>query len=221
MNISMPTDRGPYIHTSSGLRFYPFYPKVCEVRSIDIINGLANKCRFSGQTNRFYSILDHSIRVMNVVKYLISQELKRLGKSLVLPNDLLLKSFLHDSPEAYLADIPTPIKPFIFGWREAESSIQLVIHEYFGLQPENSPEETAMIKMADHIMVRIEADELFTPDVADMLHQEFDDRGMVKPSPDHYSVSFSELSGKDSYRRFYDRGKVEVMKEAKTILGIE
>ena len=45
-----------------------------------------------------------------------------------------LWALLHDATEAYLVDVPRPLKPFLVGYREAEDKIARAVCERFGLQ---------------------------------------------------------------------------------------
>lgn len=118
----------PSICTASGIEFDPFDPRVENVRIDDIAHALANTCRFGGHTREFYSVAQHSI--------LVSQ---------YLPRNLALYGLLHDAGEAYLLDVPSPIKQFAtfllpgvpepVRWGDVESHVRLTIEHAFGLPP--------------------------------------------------------------------------------------
>lgn len=59
----------------------------------DIQSGLASEQRFAGQIERPYSVLQHSLLVAFLV-----------------PPECRLQALMHDAPEAYLRDIPSPAK---------------------------------------------------------------------------------------------------------------
>lgn len=59
----------------------------------DIARGLARAPRYAGQTERPYSVLQHSLLVAHMVE----------------PRHRL-HALLHDAPEAYLCDVPSPAK---------------------------------------------------------------------------------------------------------------
>jgi len=82
-----------WIQTYTGKKFYPLEPRAEDVCIEDIAHHLALTNRFSGATALPYSVAQHSVLV-----------------SLHVPPRLALHGLLHDAAEAYLADIPGPIK---------------------------------------------------------------------------------------------------------------
>lgn len=105
-----------WIQTFSGVKFNVFDPKPKDIRIIDIAHALSNQCRFSGHVKRFYSVAEHSINVADCV-----------------PSLYKLKALLHDATEAYLVDIPSPIKPHLTNYKEIEDRLMKIIFKRFGL----------------------------------------------------------------------------------------
>ncbi|KKM05774.1 hypothetical protein LCGC14_1750690 [marine sediment metagenome] len=88
----------PYIITCTE-RFFNFNaPHPSQIYIEDIATGLSNICRWGGQSYQFYSVAEHSL----LVEKLIEEE----GKH----PKLRMAALLHDAAEAYLGDIPSPIK---------------------------------------------------------------------------------------------------------------
>ncbi len=132
----MVTDRrGDWIATFTGKRFWPLDPRPEEVCIEDIAHALSMKCRFGGHCARFYSVAEHSVYVSQAVK-----------------PDLRLAALLHDAAEAYLADIPRPVKKDIPDWAHIEATVDRAIAEHFRLiggrmdflQPEIHVADTAI-----------------------------------------------------------------------------
>lgn len=121
-------DRGDWIQTYVGSQFWPIDPRASEIDPKDIAHALSMLCRFGGHCLRFYSVAEHSVLLARAV----SKENR-------------LWALLHDATEAYLVDVPRPIKPFLIGYREAEDKIALAICERFSL-PIEMPLE---VKIAD------------------------------------------------------------------------
>jgi len=117
-------ENGDYIQTFTGRAFYPLDPRIEDVDIRDIAHALSNLCRFNGHSKRFYSVAEHSSNM--------ARTLRRRGASL---EDQRL-ALLHDAAEAYLLDIPRPLKrlsimaPYI----EAELRIEATIAAALGLR---------------------------------------------------------------------------------------
>ncbi|MCT9096714.1 hypothetical protein [Haloarchaeobius sp. HME9146] len=139
--------RDAAISTQSGGSFRPFDPAPDQVRLADIAHGTANVCRAAGQSRFFYSVALHSVYV--------SQELAAMGES----PQVQLYGLLHDASEAYMADVPGPLKPHLPNYRRAEQGVQAAVWEAFDLP---DPSETAWkaVKHADDRLQRYELPEL-------------------------------------------------------------
>ena len=108
--------KSDWIQTFSGRQFWTLDPRAHEIHIEDIAHALSMLCRYNGQCDRFYSVAEHSVLMM--------REIERPYKAWAL---------LHDAPEAYLADVPRPVKKFLSGYKEAEQIVERVIIERFGL----------------------------------------------------------------------------------------
>lgn len=104
----------PWTETYSGKRFNPDAP---EVFISDIAHGLSNLCRFSGQSLEFYSVAEHSVLVAQAVS----------NKAYA------LEALLHDAAEAYIGDVPRPIKARLPCYQELEERIMEAIVVKYGL----------------------------------------------------------------------------------------
>ncbi len=139
------------IETFTGRHFRPLSPRVKDVHIEDIAHALSNQCRFSGHVKKHYSVAEHSVRV--------SRLLQAYGQ----PPEIQLWGLLHDASEAYLVDIPSPLKhtPVFKAYRAAEKRLQAAICERFGL-PKKHPKQ---VKLADAILLATEARDLmaYTP----------------------------------------------------------
>lgn len=83
----------------------------------DIAVGLAHTARFAGQTRTFYSVAEHSIAV-----------------SIDLPFEYKLAGLLHDASEAYIGDMPTPIKNRMPDYKYIENGIMEAVAKKFGFE---------------------------------------------------------------------------------------
>lgn len=136
---------GDWIQTFSGKPFWPFDPRPDEIDLEDIAHALSNLCRFSGHVRTFYSVAEHSVWVSS----LVDPEYAKWG-------------LLHDATEAYLVDLPRPLKRHgLMGrlYRETEDRLMEVIAARFDL-PWPMPAE---VKKADSVMLATERKWLMAP----------------------------------------------------------
>lgn len=113
-----PTD---WILTYTRKRFWPLDAKPEHVDIRDIAHALSNLCRYAGHTRHFYSVAQHSVHV--------SEVLQARGFGV----DVQLAGLLHDATEAYLVDLPSPVKKFLPEYVKAEERLWEVIKQHFGL----------------------------------------------------------------------------------------
>jgi len=104
------------IRTVTGKYVNVFEPTPDMICIEDIAHSLSMQCRFGGHLPNFYSVAQHS---MNCA-YLIESE------------DLKLAALLHDASEAYLIDVPRPVKLGLSNYKEIEDGLMRVIAEKFG-----------------------------------------------------------------------------------------
>lgn len=108
-----------WLNTHSGVKILPLDFTPAMVRLNDIAHGLAGKMRYQAQT--WCSVAQHSIAVLAVVEQ-ISQPVSKHEARYVL---------FHDGSEAYLPDMPAPIKnDERFAWfRAIEETVQAAVYE--------------------------------------------------------------------------------------------
>ncbi len=102
------------IRVHSGIMIDPLNPKCQEISIEDIAHGLSMICRFAGHTKYFYSVAEHSI----ITSYRVENKHK-------------LAALLHDASEAYLLDIPSPLKKKLRRYKNAEYKLMRIIAEKF------------------------------------------------------------------------------------------
>lgn len=135
-----------WIITYTGRVVYPLDLRPEDVCIEDIAHALAHQCRWGGHTRQFYSVAEHSVRV-----------------ALICPRQHRLWGLLHDAAEAYLVDVPRPIKATdeLRAYRLAEHNAMRAICEAFGL-PLEMPE---VVREADDILLATEARDLLPPEL--------------------------------------------------------
>lgn len=127
------------IQTYSGVFFDPFDPDPELIRIEDIAHSLSMQCRFGGHLRKRWSVAQHSLLVADLC-----------------PAGMKLDGLLHDAAEAYLCDLPRPVKHAVGfeRYRELEDLVQSAVADRFGLAW--PPHEDA-IKRADNTVLVAEA----------------------------------------------------------------
>lgn len=136
---------GCWLQTYSGRQFWPLDPRPEDVVIEDVAHALSLQCRYGGHTRKFYSVAEHCWRA-----------------SQICDGENALWGLLHDASEAYLVDLPRPLKRFsaLGGeYRQVEARLMDVICERFGL----TAVEPAEVKRADDFLLHWEARDLMAP----------------------------------------------------------
>jgi len=156
---------GDWIQTATGRAFYPLDPDPSEICVEDIAHALSHQCRFSGHCKSFYSVAEHSVRVAYYIEknYQSGYYTEARGNLHHVPvRDLALWGLLHDASEAYLVDLPRPLKRspgFGEHYKAAEDRLTAAIVKRFGLL-EKEPD---CVKIADNVLLVTEARDLMLP----------------------------------------------------------
>jgi hypothetical protein len=120
----------------------PFDPDPTQIDIHDIARALANVCRFGGHCRSFYSVAQHSV--------IVSELVEQRGGDV----EDVFAALMHDATEAYLGDMPHPIKhrsPLGKAFKEAEDHLEAVLAAHFRIKPD-VPE----IKRADRALLATE-----------------------------------------------------------------
>jgi hypothetical protein len=120
-----PPGPGPFLQTVSGRWVNPFDPDLHQLDAGDIARALANQCRFGGHSRGFYSVAQHSV--------ILSQLVEQRGGD----TEETFAALMHDATEAYLGDMPHPLKhrsPLGAAFKEAEDHLGHAIRARFGIK---------------------------------------------------------------------------------------
>ena len=114
-----------WIQTYTGKKFFPLKPNPADICIEDIAHSLSMQCRFAGHSKQFYSVAQHCNAMVNC--WFPHPEQRELAKY----------ALLHDASEAYLTDIPRPLKhlPEFQFYRKAKKRLTKMIYIKFGLNP--------------------------------------------------------------------------------------
>lgn len=133
------TERGDWMQTFTGSRFYPLDPRPEDIDSRDIAHALSLLCRYGGHVDRFYSVAEHCVLMSEAVA-----------------PEHALAALLHDATEAYVCDVPRPLKRQLVGYKYIEDGVWWAIAERFGVDS-RLPRE---VKEADNRILLTERDAL-------------------------------------------------------------
>lgn len=141
---------GSQIVMFSGRLVDPLDLKAEDLSVLDIAHHLSNMCRFSGATRKFYSVAEHSVRVTRWVRAQSgSIEEQRWA-------------LLHDASEAYLQDLPTPLKKdpkFGRSFRVEERRVESAVAKAFELDGKIP----ALVHLGDKAVFGAEVRDLMPP----------------------------------------------------------
>lgn len=175
MNTIKPGVDGATVITRSG-RYFDFADPTPDMICLeDIAWGLANTCRFGGQTFTFYSVAQHSVLVSEIV-----------------PSPLAMTALLHDAAEAYIGDVVGPLKQLLPDFKAIEARVEAVIAARFKFTLPFAPE----IKAADLRLLRTEQRDL-TAGAGDVWSSTSD----IEPLRNRINA----LSPRGAYRAFIAR----------------
>lgn len=128
-----------YIRTYTGVKFYPLHPEPDEINIEDIAHALSNNCRWGGHCRYFYPVAQHSVFVTRLL------------------SEHRLCGLLHDAAEAYLMDMPSPIKRQMPEYTAIEDNLMEVVARKFGFEWPKS----ASVTGADRVALYCERKVLF------------------------------------------------------------
>jgi hypothetical protein len=170
--------KGKAILTYTGISFWPIDPDPKDIDINDIAHALSMQCRFNGHIKKFYSVAEHCVRV-----------------SAICPENLALYGLLHDASEAYLSDIPTPLKSELPNYKQYEAVVQGMVYTKYGLLPE----EPLEVKDADKIMLVTEMRDL-------LIHADISSIGIdpLNETINPWSQEFAEQAFLDCFYALVD-----------------
>lgn len=170
----------PTILTCEGIYFNFLHPR--EGISIEAIaRGLSNICRFNGQTERFYSVAEHSVWVSRLVA-----------------PEYAAAALMHDAAEAFIGDVTKPLKNLLADYQAVEERVEQAVWHAFGLPAALHP----TIKTADRQMLWIEQRQIMRN--ADGWVGTEPPEG-VHGTPDQDAIQLECLAPAAAYRLFMDR----------------
>lgn len=115
----------------------------------DIASGLSKTCRFGGQTKDdvFYSVAEHSVLVRDIVAAWTDDAA------------LVWAALHHDDAEAYIGDIPKPMKPVLGrAWKSLQWEWDRALERFWEIPAGQC--DALIVKAADRLAYTVEVDEV-------------------------------------------------------------
>jgi hypothetical protein len=128
-----------WLPTYLGEKFDITNPDPNKVRIVDIAHALSGEGRFANHLICTYSVAEHTCRMVHLA-----------------PDKVKARVLLHEASEAYMRDMPRPVKLLMPNYIEYEEGIQVVVNKKYGVVVTKSPEE-AYFKEMDAAFPVVEA----------------------------------------------------------------
>ena len=128
------------ITTYTGKHFDPTQPDIEQIDIRDIAHALSLICRGNGHVKTFFSVAQHCINCA------------REAEARKLPGRVILACLLHDAGEAYLSDVPRPLKPSMPEYVRTEEALLEVIYTGFLGSPLTEAEQKLVKEIDDDML---------------------------------------------------------------------
>lgn len=154
MNKQIEAEKSGWIQTAYGHRVHPLDADPRSIHLEDVAHALALQCRWNGHTKHFYSVAQHC-----VLASLETLELKA-GVDGEWVMNVRQQLLLHDATEAYISDVPKPVKLQMPEFQKHEERLMEAVMWRFGCTYPLTPE----VHKIDFFMLTWEARDLFFPE---------------------------------------------------------
>jgi len=168
----------------SGRKVDVFDLKEDDVDISDIAHALSNLCRWGGHCPYFYSVAQHAV--------LCSYESNHI--------ETKFEALMHDASEAYMADLPRPIKRRIPQYKEVEDVVLKTIFTKYNINPFSNFEMSDYVHVIDNRILKKEHHSFFVEESNKIeAHIKCDKRRYVecwspKKAKQEFLKRFKELS---------------------------
>lgn len=148
-----------FVSTRYGLQVDPINPTSDMFDIRDIAHSLSQMPRFGGHSYHPYTVAQHSVYVLTLVKTKVHAMPFRKKRQ------LCLQALLHDASEAYIMDMPTPVKICMPEYQLIEKKIMTAIFKKFNLPTEID----SIVKLADQRAFEYEVSNIINEQESDLI----------------------------------------------------
>lgn len=117
------TKNESHILTYSGIKFYPFDPRPTDVSLVDVAHALSGEPRYGAHTIAPWSVAQH---------VMLAADMALADKK---NSECVYEILHHDDSEAYIKDMPKPIKRFLAEYTQLEEAVTKATRKAFGILP--------------------------------------------------------------------------------------
>ncbi len=178
----------------SGRRLDLLDPSPLDIEIEDIAHGLARVARWNGQTKgaHAFSVAQHCLLVEHIVA-----DLKPRA-----PRALRLSALVHDAAEYVIGDLISPFKAAVgIDYRDFEHRLMRAIRLRCGLAANETADERALVKRADHIAAYFEATQLAGFAIAEARQFFGTPRGVAAPHLEPLSPNVAQSRFLERFRK--------------------
>ena len=174
-----------YITTYTGKHFDPMKPESDKIDIRDIAHALSLTCRGNGHVKTFFSVAQHCINCA------MEAEARELSSRVI------RACLLHDAGEAYMSDVPRPIKPFMPEYLRIEEQLLEVVYTKFLGTPLDEAEKK-LVKEID--------DDMLYYDLRELLNETSErEAPKLLINLDYQVMSFEKVE--NTYLRLFEKWK--------------
>lgn len=167
MNQLLLRNDSPWLMTAAGTRFPLLAPQPGDTEPTHRAEMLAKRCRFGGATVRPWSVAEHAVLVSRIAETLIADGGVEPIPGVSVPTAALY-ALLHDDHEAYLGDMPTPVKwalrlldpAAMNAWNRLVDGIDAAVHQAHNLAFPKPARVDELVRLADLVALSTEKRDL-------------------------------------------------------------
>ncbi len=170
---------GGFITTFTGVHFYPIDPRPEDFNLTDVVRGLSHENRANGHTTEPLPVAQHCVNV--------ALTLRALGYNV----RTQMIGLTHDVSEAYIKDMPSPLKEWLPDYKRVEEKVQAAAYEWAGLGVVTE-EEYEPIHWVDKALFPVEA-KYFMPNAVHPIEPIFKYEVMEPWTPEKAREEYTKL----------------------------